>query len=439
MALGGGTFLTQNKELPGTYINFVSVAQANANLSDRGIATMPLELDWGVEDKIFQVTNEDFQKNSLKLFGYDYAHETLKGLRDLFLNTRLLYAYRVNGGGSKASCDIAEAVYSGKRGNDIKIIISKNKANPELYDVVTMVGSSKADEQTVTGITELVPNDFVTWKTEEGAEHFTETPGMALAGGSNGTADSGAYQKYLDKAEAYTFNTMGAVVTDEATKGLFAAYVKRLRDECGVKFQVVLHDYKKADYMGVISVKNKTVGASEGGAELVYWVTGASAGCAVNKSLQNTTYNGEYEADVDLTQTELKEAIKKGEFVFHRVGEDVRALEDINTMVTTTSEQGDIFKDNQTIRVIDQIGNDIAVLFNTKYLGIMPNDNAGRVSLWADIVAHHRQLETIRAIENFSDADVTVEQGDTKKAVVVKDYVTVVNAMSKLYMTVTVA
>ena len=40
MALGGGTFVTQNKTLPGAYINFVSAA-ASATLSDRGIATMP--------------------------------------------------------------------------------------------------------------------------------------------------------------------------------------------------------------------------------------------------------------------------------------------------------------------------------------------------------------------------------------------------------------
>ena len=113
-------------------------------------------------------------------------------------------------------------------------------------------------------------------------------------------------------------------------------------------------------------------------------------------------------------------------------------LEDINTMVTISNTQGEIFKDNQTIRVIDQIGNDIAVLFNTKYLGVVPNDASGRISLWSDIVKHHEQLQEIRAIEDFSDADVTVGPGDTKKSVVVTDLVTVVNAMGKLYMTVTV-
>ena len=91
------------------------------------------------------------------------------------------------------------------------------------------------------------------------------------------------------------------------------------------------------------------------------------------------------------------------------------------------------------MRVMDQIANDIAVLFSTKYLGVVPNDAAGRVSLWSDIVSHHRQLEQIRAIENFSDSDVVVDKGNSKKSVVVSDYITVVNAVSKLYMTVTVA
>ncbi len=106
MALGGGTFVTQNKELPGAYINFVSAAAANASLSERGIATMPLELDWGVTGEVFEVTNGDFQKRSLEIFGYEYTHEKMKGLRDLFLNTQTFYGYRLNGSGTKAGNDM---------------------------------------------------------------------------------------------------------------------------------------------------------------------------------------------------------------------------------------------------------------------------------------------------------------------------------------------
>ena len=53
--------MAQNKELPGAYMNFVSKSAATAALSGRGIATMALELDWGREGEIFEVTNGDFQ------------------------------------------------------------------------------------------------------------------------------------------------------------------------------------------------------------------------------------------------------------------------------------------------------------------------------------------------------------------------------------------
>lgn len=436
MALGGGTFLVQNKELPGAYINFISKSAATATLSERGISTMPLMLDWGVSGEVFEVTNGDFQKNSMAIFGYEYTSDKLKGLRDLFLNTQTFYGYRLNGDGKKASNTLAEALYTGVRGNDLKIAVQVNADDESMFDVKTLLGTVVVDEQTVAKSGDLVANKYVKWKSGITLEAAAAIP---MTGGENGTVNGAAYQAYLDKIESFSFNTMGVVVTDDTTKSLFAAFNKRLRDEMGVKFQLVLYKYAKADFMGVISVNNKVLDEGESEASLVYWVTGASAGCAVNKSNQNKKYDGNFIVDTPYTQNQLKAAIKAGEFTFHLVGTDVRVLEDINTMTTTSDTMGDVFKDNQTIRVIDQIGNDIAVLFNTKYLGVVPNDAAGRISLWSDIVKHHEQLQEIRAIENFSDADVKVDQGDTKKSVVVSDFVTVVNAMGKLYMTVTVA
>lgn len=435
MALGGGSFVTQNKKIAGTYINFISAASASASLSDRGIVTMPLELDWGVDNEIFEVTNADFQKNSMKIFGYAYTDEKMKGLRDLFLHARTLYAYKLTSGGTKASNNIAQARYSGIRGNDISIVIENNADDDSKVDVKTMLGTATVDEQTVETAAELTANAYVTFKSDA---DLTVTAGSPLLGGTNKTVDGNAYQTYLDKIESYTFNTMGVVVTDDTTKGLFASFVKRLRDEMGIKFQLVLYN-KAADYYGTINVKNKVLDENWSEASLVYWVTGATAGCEVNKSNLNKLYDGEFNVYTEYTQNELIAAKDNGEFTFHNVGSDVRVLEDINSMVTTSDTQGDIFKDNQTVRVIDQIGNDIAVLFNTKYLGVVPNTAAGRVSLWGDIVSYYNQLNKIQAIENFSESDVVVEQGDSKKSVVVTNPVTVVNSMGQLYMTVTVA
>ena len=431
MALGGGTFTSQNKVLPGSYINFVSLANATAALSDRGIATMPLELDWGVEGEIFEVTNADFQKNGMKIFGYSYDHEKMKGLRDLFKNIQTLYAYRLNGGGTKATNTFASAKFGGVRGNDLKITIQANVDDESLFDVKTVLGTTVVDTQTVSKASELIANDYVTFKTDA---TLTATASSPLSGGANGSVDGTAHQTYLDKVESYSFNAIGVVTMEDSVKTLYENFCKRLRDEIGAKFQAVIYQ-KASDFEGVINLKNKV--SDEGWSEacLVYWVTGIAAGCAANKSNTNKPYDGEFAVDTNYTQVQLIDAIRAGEFVLHKVGSDVRVLEDINSLVTITDTKGDVFKDNQTIRVIDQIANDIAILFNTKYLGSVPNDAAGRISFWTDVVKHHQQMQDVRAIENFSDEDVVVEPGNSKKSIVVSDAVTPINAMTKLYMT----
>lgn len=438
MALGGGKFSAQNKVLPGTYINFVSASRATSALSDRGIATMPLMLDWGVEDTIFAVTAKDFQADSLRIFGYPFEHEKLKGLRDLFRSgIQTGYFYRLNKG-EKASNLYATARYSGVRGNDLKIVVEANVESTEetpVYDVSTFLGSTQVDRQMgVTGAAQLKDNDFVTFNT---SASLALTAGTALDGGTNGTPENSAYQTYLNQAESISFNVMGCLSTDKTVKDLFVSYTKRMRDDCGIKFQCVLFRPEGADYEGVIGVENG-LQDNKSASDVVYWATGSQASCAVNGSLTNALYTGEFAIDTQFTQSELEDGIKAGKLMLHRVGDEIRVLEDVNTFVSAAADKSEDFSSNQTIRVLDQIGNDIAAIFNNKYLGKIQNDASARISLWNDIVKHHQELQALRAIENFSGDNVTVEAGNTKKSVVVTDYVTPVNAMEQLYMTIVV-
>lgn len=577
MALGGGTFTTQNKTLPGTYINFISKDTASASLSDRGYAAMPLELDWGPAGEVITVTNEDFIKNSLKIFGHAYDADELKGLRDLFTNATTLYTYRLNSG-TKASNAFGTAKYEGSLGNTICNVISISdyitdgfnaadytarsytgsytldsyfsmamrddhkftidsqsitigstnftrriktdgsiqvnssgvvsralkvtvpndctltlyysaagygnsnlvvwdEALEEVYSeefkldsgvvsdielkagtyyigrdsgslyiyqasfiayaycVKTLFNGEEVEEQTVGTITEL-ESEYIDYSN---TAMLYETAGLYMTGrtDSSSAPSATAHQKALNALESYSFNTLGCISDSDTVKKLYAEYTERLRDEVGLKFQTVVFNYA-ADYEGVINIVTPTKDGKTGN-ELVYWVTGASAGCAVNKSLTNSVYDGEYDVYTDYTQTELTVFITAGKFALHKVGDDVRVLVDIDSLVETTSEKGNIFKENQTIRVCDQIANDIATIFNNNYLGKVQNDDAGRSAFKAEIVKHHNKLMDLRAIEDFESDDVTVEQGDTKKSVVVTDNITVVNAMEQLYMTVVVA
>ena len=445
MALGGGLWTVQNKVLPGTYINFASTAKASATLSDRGYVAMPLMLDWGIDGKVFTVTSADFQKNCLKLFGHNYNDDEMLPLRELFMNAQTLYAYRLNGGGAKASNTFCTAKYTGTAGNKLYVVIATNADSASLFDVSLYYDTTLLDAQTVATATALKDNDFVTWKTNASLEVTTKT---ALTGGTNGTANAAAHQAALDKFESYSFNTLGCPADDNTTAKLYMNYTKRMRDEIGAKFQTVIFNLssnaKIADYEGVIEVASKATDypsnvAGIGQYALVYWVTGASAGCAVNKSNTNKKYDGELSIDVDKTQADLAADIEAGRFVMHNVNGDVRVLEDINSLTTTSDTKGDIFKSNQTIRVCDQIANDAAVLFNTRYLGVVANDAAGRISLWNDICKLHQELENIRAIENFDPDSVTVEQGETKRSVLctIKD-LNIINAMEQLYMSIVI-
>lgn len=437
MALGGGIWLTQNKILPGSYINFSSVAKASATLSDRGYAAAPFALSWGPEGEIFAVTSGEFQKNSKTIFGYAYDHPKMLALREIFLHATTVYCWRLGSGAKKASNTYAEAKHPGVRGNDLSTVVAANVDNEDLWDVSTYLDGICLDTQTVAKAADLTANDFVVFKS---TAELTATAGAPLTGGSDVEEVTGdSHQAFLDKAEAYAFNTLCCPATDATIVKLYAAYTERMRDEVGAKFQLVAWEPSTVDYEGVIGVWNtathSTIAVDKNA--IVYWATGAHAGVAVNKSLTNFKYDGELILDTDYTQAELTAAIKAGKFMFHNVNGVTRVLEDINTLLTLSDTKGEVFQSNQTMRVCDQIANDVAVMFNTRYVGTVPNDASGRSSLWGDIVKLIKDLEKIRAVENFDPETVTCEQGDRKKAVLcIINGLNVVNAMAQLYMSV---
>ena len=343
--LGGGVFVTQNKVLPGSYINFVNATNASSNIGERGTVAIALPLGHAV-GTVIEITRPQFVKDSVELLGVEYASKEAAPLREIFCHATKVYVY-----------DLGE--------------------NKTVTDAVNAL-------------------------------------------------------------EPYDFNVLCAYTSITSDVATYMATIKTWRDEMGKKCQLVVYNQTTPDYEGIINVVSTVADEDADAYALIAWVAGAEAGCAINASCTNMLYDGEFTVVTDKTQTQLEACITAGQFAFHNVYGEVRVLEDINSLKTTTEDKGEDFKSNQTIRVVDQIANDIAKLFNTKYLGKIPNNASGRVSLWGDIVAHHRQLEEIQAIENFDSSLVTVEQGKTKKSVVVNDCVTVVNCMAQLYMTVVI-
>lgn len=441
MALGGGNWTIQNKVLPGAYINVKTASTTSTVFGDRGTGALPLILDWGLDGEVFEVTTEEFQKNSLTLFGYSYTSDKMKDMREFFKKALTGVFFKLNSDGAKATVTsntlTATAKYKGIRGNDIKIVIAANVDDNTVFEVSTYFDGSKVETQKVKTIGELVNNDFVMFSGTS-SNVPVATAGATLKGGTNGTPTGTDWQLFLDKIESYDFNTLGCPSDNETIKSLFYDYTLRMRDSVGKKFQTVI--YRKAsDYEGVINLKNSVTDSGANAYSLVFWLVGAEASCEINKTLTNTEYNGEYTIDTDYTQSQLETALEAGELLFHKVKNAVNVLEDVNSFVSYTDEKGSDLSDNQTIRVVDQMANDIAVMFNKYKLGKVQNNDAGRVTFWKDLVAYNKQLQTLQAIEGVVAEEITVAQGDTKKAVVVVNPVTPVNAMTRLYMNILVS
>lgn len=343
--LGGGVFVTQNKTLPGSYLNFVNASAASSAVSDRGVVAIALPLNKSA-GKIITITKNEFVNECSELLGKEYKSADVAPLREIFCHANKVHIYDLGSNG-------------------------------------------------------LVPDAIKAF-------------------------------------EPYEFNILCAYTGESADITTYISAVKNWRDNMGKKCQVVVYSQTKPDYEGVINVVSTVSDDNAEPYTLVAWVAGAEAGCKINESCTNMLYDGEYNIIIDKTQEDLEDCIDNGQVAFHLVYDSIRMLEDVNSLTTTNADKGEDFKYNQTIRVIDQIANDIAKLFNTKYLGRIPNNASGRVSLWADIVAHHRQLEAINAIDTFDSTKLTVTQGATKKSVVINDAITVMNAMTQLYMTVVV-
>lgn len=229
------------------------------DIADRGYAAMALDLDWGISGAVFRVEAEDFQKNCQKIFGYDYGHDKMKPLRDLFINLKTGYFYRLNSGGEKAKNTLATAKYAGTRGNNLSTAVQSDPDNSGkfiVYTYLTTDGLLKTvDKQSnISKGADLQDNDFVVFSK---TATLTVKAAEPLTGGTNGTAVTvSEYQSFIEHIEPYYFNILGYAGSDETVQSLLINFTKRCRENTGSKFQLVIYGKTKVNYPGVISIKN---------------------------------------------------------------------------------------------------------------------------------------------------------------------------------------
>lgn len=226
MAYGGGTFMTQNKVLPGAYVVFASIAKALVTISDRGVAAAPFVLSWGPEGEVMEIEQRDFVKNCMDLFGYPYSSPEMLPLREIFKHAIKCYCYRMPASGATKAQNtgdyvFAKAKYVGIRGNDICVKIEQiANTSPAQYNVTTLVDGSKVDEQLkVVHFGDLKDNGFIEWTkgVTIGEDVYTAVPETETT-----PVQGTTYYTRSGEAGSYTYTE----VAEPSAEGMSTYYTK---------------------------------------------------------------------------------------------------------------------------------------------------------------------------------------------------------------------
>ena len=453
----GGTFTSYNKVRAGAYFNFKSVPRPMIQVGNRGIATIPLELNWGETGTLIEVFSDELLNgDSLAKVGFTAYDSESKLLNLMLQNCYKVLVYRTNTNGTKATATLTSgepveevypntltitAKYKGTFGNSIIVSIVKNGT---LFDVSTFVNGSQKDKQTVATVSELDANDFVTF---EGTGVPTLSAGTALEGGTNGEAVAKAtyYPLYLALLETAKFQAVACpdlLDADSTLKANLVTFIKNQRDEQGRYVQGVIANYTAANTEGIISVKNGIVvnDVNVTKEEATAVVAAITAGAEINESNTNKTIQGATDLIGKYTNSQIIDALNNGEFIFTSNSRgEIKVEKDINSLHTFTQDKNYVFSKNRVIRVLDEIGTSIQDIWEQSYMGKQNNDNDGRDIFKGDVIAYFTELQRIGAIQNFAGADdIDIRQGTDLDVVIVDAWIQPTDSMEKLYFTVNV-
>ena len=445
--MAGGTWTTQNKVRPGVYIRFKSGTGLGLTVGDRGIVAICEPMSWG---PVGQVMTVDNGADTTPYCGYPITEPGAMFLREIFKGTnrtsapRQVLLYRPSAtSSSQASAKIspltATALYPGARGNSITVIVTEDADNEGTFTVSTVVDGEIVDSQQAQTVQELTANAWVTFS---GTGALAANTGTALTGGADGTVEATAYSAFLSVIEPYDFDILIYDGTDSTVLTAMQSFVKRLADENGQYCQLVAAGMTNPDSRFVID--NETGVTLSDGTELTkqqvcWWLGGAQAGAQYNQSLTYAAYPDAVTVSPVLTNSQVVAAINAGQFTLFAEDNVVKVETDINSLVTYTQDIGKVYRKNRVIRLCNSIANDIYKQFSDNFIGVVDNDDTGRMQFRTAIVGYMTTLQNARAIQNFTAEDVEVFPGDDVDSIVVNVAIQAVDSVEKIYMTVTVS
>ena len=444
--MAGGIWTSQNKTIPGVYINTKSKGSVSASIGEKGIVAICEPLSFGPTGVI---STYEPGTDPTPIIGSDLTSSAAQFLREMTKGSsqtngpiKILIYRPAGASGAAATATIGDltvtANYTGTRGNDITIIVAANADSG--YDISTVVDGSVVDLQNVTALDNLVANYWVKF-TGTGST-FTTTAGTALTGGVNPTISTSDYSAFLTALEPYDFNVICYDGSDATVRTAMKSFVVRVSDAIGKKCQVVMSGGVSMDCDRVINVNNGVKladGTTLTAAQATWWVAGAEAGALYNQSLTYAVYPEAVEANPKKTISQVEAAVAAGDIVFIDDFGSAKVCTDINTFTSFSVDKGSEYSKNRVLRVLDQICNDTYEYFSKYFIGKLNNNDTGRNLMKGWIIQYLNEMQANNGIQNFDAEDVTVVQGNTLDSVVINIGIMPVDSVEKIYATITVS
>lgn len=468
--MAGGTWKAQNKRRPGVYINVKGNGKPVVNSPlGRLLMFQNKPLGWGKNGVITLDASSNFEE----LTGHKLSDPELAPVREALKDAETVLLVNAVNSGKKASCNVIEgaltltAKYEGTMGNNLSFSIIHQKNNN--IKMITLLGTKVVDEATClmgnfpievhnsyldlelsedyTKSLDKNPND----QTEEEKMWISRTNELVsketsytLSGGTDGTNDVINVMNEALENEYYSVATTAGWDESSNIHQLFAEQIKRLRENIGLKVRGVIPNSTDVayNYEGISSVKNGYL-LNDGTLIDVPTATarfaGMSASADAATALTYSDIDDAVEASPRLNNEDTITALNNGEIVFTtRPGNRVVIEQDIDTLTSFSGEKPKEFSKNRIMRTLDEICSNTQQVFESSFLGKVGNDDAGRNLFKANRTAYLQGLQAQSIIQNFTPTDLEVLAGEDSDAVVMNLSVQPVDAMEKLYVTITV-
>ncbi|MDL2217381.1 phage tail sheath family protein [Christensenellaceae bacterium OttesenSCG-928-M15] len=436
--MAGGNWTSQNKVLPGVYTNVTGKGTSADNTGIRGIVALPMAISWLEPKTIIPVTSDDI--GSLTEMIGNAALPVREALK--YATTALIY--RLNQG-AKAMTTLgsltATAKHEGVIGNSLQVSIEAIPDIEDQYYVRTFRDGAEMDIQQGATAADIKENAYITFSGDGALE---ANAGVTLSGGSDGTVTTQDYADALQALELQTFHSVACMTAESDVIDLMVAYAERLRAEEGKNIQAVVPNVLGINSISVLSVKNSYT-LADGTAltvpQATAFVAGATAGVPLSESLTNATVAGAVDVSERYTTSQMINLVRAGQIVFvpgPYGSNSVTILKDINTLITYTEEQPEVFAKNKIIRTVDAVADTIYQKGYMSYIGKTPNTDRGRMLYKSEIMTYFRELEAQEILQNVAPEDINIRRGNDIDAVVVDYAIQPVDVMEKIYNTIVV-